>query len=103
MIQALVYLLYAIFIKSKIVSTAAISTLELPEKNILLILLAIPLSLFTFSLAFLFREIPGIMSLAWVIEASVLYMVAEKMHERRIFLFASFLFAIGIMKEFTLI
>ena len=103
MIQAFVYLLYAIFIKSKIVSTAAISTLELPEKNILLILLAIPLSLFTFSLAFLFREIPGIMSLAWVIEASVLYMVAEKMHERRIFLFASFLFAIGIMKEFTLI
>lgn len=30
-------------------------------------------------------------------------MVAEKMHERKIFLFASFLFAIGIVKEFTLI
>ena len=40
-----------------------------------LVLLAIPLSLFTFAIAFLFRDIPGMMSLAWVVESVILYFV----------------------------
>lgn len=73
------------------------------KKNTLLVLFAVPLSLFTFALAFLFQDVPGMMSLAWIIESSILYMVAVRMQDARIFLFAHGVLLIGLIKEVTLI
>jgi len=69
----------------------------------LLVLFALPLSLFTFSFAFLFQDVPGVMSLAWVIESAILYLIAIRMNDTRIFTSAHLVLAIGIIKEVTLI
>ena len=61
-----------------------LSTAPQEHKNILLILFALPLSLFTLSLAFVFGNVPGIMSLAWIIESSILYLVYTRMKDSRI-------------------
>jgi hypothetical protein len=75
------------------------SELHQDQKQLILILFALPLSLFTFALAFVFGDKPGIMSLAWILEATILYGVYMKMNDIRISIFAHIVFTIGIMKE----
>lgn len=105
-VQALVYLGYAIVVWSKFLPTVSQSTqgtVNQDNKNMLLVLFALPLSLFTFSFAFLFQDVPGVMSLAWVIESAILYLIAIRMNDTRIFTAAHLVLAIGIIKEVTLI
>lgn len=78
-------------------------TISAPNKTTLLVLFALPLSLVTFALAFIFQESASVMSLAWMIESSILYMVYSRMQDRRILLFASVVFLIGICKYLLLI
>lgn len=101
--QAIVSLGYAVFISQKLNISTNTATLNQENKNTLVVLFAIPLSLFTFSIAFLFRDIPGMMSLAWILESSILYLVSIRMNDERIFTFAHGVFLVGIVKEFTLI
>jgi hypothetical protein len=99
-IQAIVYLGYAIMTGYRFLSknTGVNSVPEEKNKNILLVLFAVPLSLFTFSLAFLFRDTPGVMSLAWILESTILYLVAIRMNDSKIFTGANFIFLIGVIK-----
>lgn len=73
------------------------------ERTTYLVLFSIPLSLFTFALAFLFEDVPWVMSLAWMIESSLLYFLYTRKNERWIFLFASIICLIGIGKELLMI
>lgn len=105
-LQAIVYLGYAIIAGSRFFpkdSDKAIWGLEQNNKNVLIVLFALPLSLFTFSLAFLFRDVPGVMSLAWVLESTILYLIAVRMNDARIFTGATLVFIIGIIKEVSLV
>ena len=43
------------------------------------------------------------MSLAWIVESVILYYIAEKTAEKKVFYGASIIFIIGIFKEMTLI
>lgn len=72
-------------------------------KNTILILFAIPLSLFTFALAFVFRDTPSVMSLAWVLESTILYFVATRMEDKRILSAAHIVLGLGLIKEISLI
>lgn len=104
--QAILYLLYAFITGSRFFPHTSSDSLESSHedgKNILLILFTLPLSLFTFSLAFLFEDIPGMMSLAWIIESTILYLVYTRMRIVHIFTFATIVFLVGIMKETTLL
>ncbi len=100
-LQALVTLIYATMLYQHFARIE--STFTQLTKNILLILFAVPVSLFTFALVFLFWDIPSIMSLAWVIEASILYLIAVRMHDSRIFAAAHIILFLGLTKEMTLI
>ena len=82
-LQAFITLVYALILHSYFMKRESIQT-QL-TKNTLLILFAVPLSLFTFALAFVFRDIPSVMSLAWVIESAILYLIAVRMRDSRIF------------------
>lgn len=104
--QAIIYLIYAFIAGSRFLPHPSGDTIASPSEdgeNILLILFALPLSLFTFSLAFLFKGIPGMMSLAWIIESVILYLVYTRMHIVHIFTFATAVFCIWIIKETTLL
>lgn len=84
-------------------SDDTLGNIEQSNKNILIVLFALPLSLFTFSLAFLFQDTPGVMSLAWVLESVILYMIATRMNDTRIFIGATLVFVIGIIKQVSLV
>jgi Predicted membrane protein (DUF2339) len=103
--QALIYLMYAFFAGASFFpkTWSPLSTLSNDHKNNLLLLFALPLSLFTFSLAFVFSDIPGVMSLAWMIESAILYLVYTRLKDEKIFLFATFILLVGIIKEVSLI
>ncbi len=104
-LQAIVYFGYAIIAGSRFFpknSSESLWNIEQKNKNILIVLFALPLSLFTFSLAFLFRDTPGVMSLAWILESSILYLIAQRMNDTRIFSSATLVFVIGIIKEISL-
>lgn len=105
-LQASLYLWYAMIAGSKFFPKSTwetTNTTNQDNKNILIVLFALPLSLFTFSLAFLFQDTPGVMSLAWILESAILYMIAVRMNDARIFTGATLVFAIGIIREVSLI
>ncbi len=105
-LQAILYLGYAIIAGAKFFpkdSREVSGTIEQNNKNILIVLFALPLSLFTFSLAFLFRDIPGVMSLAWILESTILYLIAVRMNDTRIFSGATIVFVIGMIREVSLV
>jgi Predicted membrane protein (DUF2339) len=100
-VLAWLYLAYGYISASRFYPMQSTSTSELhqDQKQLILILFALPLSLFTFALAFVFGDKPGIMSLAWILEATILYGVYMKMNNIRISIFAHIVLTIGIMKE----
>ncbi len=104
-IEAIIYLMYAFVAGKWLIAQAnnplGASTLE--NKSTILVLFAIPLSLFTFSLAFIFKDVPSMMSLAWVIESAILYLVATRMQDNRIFLAWHLVLIIWLISESTLI
>lgn len=73
------------------------------QKNTLLMLFALPLSIATFALGFIFHDNSGILSLAWMLEASVLYFVFARLGNIKIFFSASLVFSIGIVEYIGLI
>ncbi len=105
-LQAILYLGYAILAGSRFFpknSDATLENIEQSNKNMLIVLFALPLSLFTFSLAFLFQDSPGVMSLAWVLESAILYLIARRMNDTRIFMGATLIFVIGTIKQLSLV
>ena len=97
------YLIYALVVGRKLMIPDEKNAISAPNKTTLLVLFALPLSLVTFALAFIFQESASVMSLAWMIESSILYMVYSRMQDRRILLFASVVFFIGICKYLLLV
>jgi len=67
------------------------------------VLFAVPLSLFTLALAFVFGDLPGMMSLAWMLEATILYLVYTRIRDDRIYFAACLVFGIGIIRQISLI
>ncbi len=60
---------------------------------------AVPLSLFTLALAFVFGDLPGMLSLAWILEATILYLVYARIGDVRIYFAACLVFLIGIIRQ----
>jgi hypothetical protein len=104
-LQAVVYLAYGILLSSRIVPTggAGIAALPATQKTDLLVLFALPLSLFTLALAFVFGDLPGMMSLAWILESTILYLVYTRLSDIRIYLAACLVFLIGIVRQVILV
>ena len=104
-IQAIVYLAYAMMISSRLLPTrrADITTLSTTQKTDLLVLFALPLSLFTLALAFVFGDLPGMMSLAWILEATILYLVSTRIDDIRIYFAACLVFLIGVIRQIVLV
>jgi Predicted membrane protein (DUF2339) len=104
-IQAIGYLAYGMMISSRLLPTcwADIATLPATQKTDLLVLFALPLSLFTLALAFVFGDLPGMMSLAWILESSILYLVYTRIADIRIFFAACLVFLIGILRQTILV
>ncbi len=99
-----VYLLYAMVTGSRFFPEWSKETTSTEEgKNILLVLFALPLSLFTLALAFVFGSVPGIMSLSWILESSILYLVYSRMKDTKIYFAWCLVFLIGMMKQVTLL
>lgn len=67
-----------------------------------MVLFALPLSLFTLALAFVFSDRPGMMSLAWILESTILYLVYSY-GDIRIYFAACLVFFIGIVRQTVLI
>jgi hypothetical protein len=104
-LQAVVYLAYGMLLSSRILPTtggAGIAALPAPQKTDLLVLFALPLSLFTLALAFVFGDLPGMMSLAWVLESTILYLVYTRLSDIRIYIAACLVFLIGIVRQVVL-
>ncbi len=104
-LQAATYLIYGMIVSSRLLPTrwSDIATLSAPQKTDLLVLFAIPLSLFTLALAFVFGDLPGMMSLAWVLESTILYLVYTRMWDIRIYFAACLIFLIGIIRQIILV
>jgi hypothetical protein len=80
-----------------------IATLPTGNKTDLLVLFALPLSLFTLALAFVFGDLPGMMSLAWILESTILYLVYTRLGDLRIYIAACLVFLIGIVRQTVLL
>ncbi len=104
-VQAIVYLIYGMIVSSWFLSDrwVDIATLPTDSKIDLLVLFALPLSLFTLALAFVFWDLPGMMSLAWILESTILYLVYTRLGDLRIYIAACLVFLIGIVRQVVLI
>jgi hypothetical protein len=104
-VQAVIYLIYGMIISSRIIPVGPwdIMTLPATQKTDLLVLFALPLSLFTLALAFVFGDLPGMMSLAWILESTILYLVYTRISDIRIYIAACLIFLIGIARQIILI
>ncbi|MDA9129017.1 DUF2339 domain-containing protein [Candidatus Gracilibacteria bacterium] len=90
---AVIYSSLAFFVVQKI----GIKELQSQEKyqNIFYTISALGVSLFSLAVAFVFAENPEIISIVWILEASVLFFLAQKTSSQKIALAGLILFVIG--------
>ena len=96
-VASLVYSLMLIR-SSTTVSLDQIASVPEEQKNMMYGILAIPLSLFSLSIAVIFSDNPSIVAAVWILESAIFAFLSSKVSNIRILIASSILLLIGLLR-----